>query len=458
MAKHEILIKNGNLVIPYIGIKRGDIGIADGTIITIADEIAPSRGLEIIDAREKFVFPGVVDPHTHMGSTFPFMEDFESETISAAYGGVTTFLTTLKLDAFSEKTAPNEEVFWDIVKKINGLSSIDYSFSIFISYDDQIEKIPYYFEKCGAQSYKFSMTYKNRKISPGLDDGRIYKILKKIATMENKPLPLVHAEADEIINIILPEVRESGMEGLKGWNNARPNFTEEFAILKMAYLSKLTGTPIYIVHVSTEEGVNVISSYQQKGAQIIGETCVHYLVLTVDREGTLAKMNPPVRTEKDREALWDALRKRVITCVGTDHGARKKEHKGSSIWQAALGWPSMEIFFPLMVTEGVKRGIKLTTISEIISANNAQTFGLFPKKGTVSIGSDADLVIVDMNKNVTLKAENLHSAGDFTPYEDMEVTAWPVTTILRGQVIVRDNELINKGLGEFVPRFPRPQQ
>jgi len=334
------------------------------------------------------------------------------------------------------------------------LSSIDYSFTIFISYDNQIEKIPYYFEKCGVQSYKFSMTYKDRKISPGLDDGSIYKLLRSIGAMENQPIPMVHAEADEIINVILPEIRDSGMKDLTAWNQARPNFTEELAILKMAYLSKLTGATIYIVHVSTEEGINVISSYQREGAHVIGETCLHYLTLTVDRGGILAKMNPPVRNDKDREALWDALKRGIITCIGTDHGAKKKEHKGDSIWKATPGFPGMETFFPLMVTEGIKRGITLTSISEFLSANNARTFGLFPKKGTISIGSDADLVLVDMGKMVTLHAENLHSASDFTPYEGMEVRAWPITTILRGKIIIKENELVNKGQGEYIPRYP----
>jgi dihydroorotase (multifunctional complex type) len=449
-----MLIKNGNAVIPYVGIRREDIGIKDGIIAALAEEIDQSQGDEIVDAKGMFIFPGVVDPHTHMGTTLPFMEDFESETISAAYGGVTTLLTTLKLDAFSQKAAPDENVFWDIVEKTNELSSIDYSFSIFVSHDQQIEKIPYYFEKCGIQSYKFSMTYKDRKISPGLDEGKIFKLLRTIAAMDNKPLPMVHAEADEIINIILPEVRKSGMADLEAWNCARPNFTEELAILKMAYLSKITRVPLYIVHISTEEGTEVASSFRRRGAQIIGETCLHYLTLTVDRGGILAKMNPPVRTVTDREALWDALKDGIITCVGTDHGAKRKEHKGNSIWEATVGFPGMETFFPLMLTEGIKRGISPTGISEIVSANNARTFGLFPRKGTISIGSDADLVIMDMENKVTLRAENLHSAADFTPYEGMEVDAWPVTTILRGKIIVKNNELITKGQGEFVPRFP----
>ncbi len=455
MAKYEMLIKNGNLVIPHVGIKKGDIGINKGVIAAIADEIDQSQCEEPVDAGGVFVFPGVVDPHSHMGSMFPFLEDFESETISAAYGGVTTLLTTLKFDAFSEDTAPDENVFWDIVDKIKGLPSIDYSFHIFISYDNQFEKIPYYFEKCGAQSYKFSMSYKDRKISPGLeDDGKIYKLLRVIGSLKNKPLPMVHAEADEIINILIPEVREKGIEELVAWNQARPNFTEELAIIKIAYLSKLTGSPIYVVHVSTEEGVNVLSSYQKEGLNIIGETCIHYLALTEDRGGVLAKINPPLRTEKDKEALWDALKRGVITCVGTDHGAKKKEHKGDNIWKAAPGFPGIETLFPLMLTEGIRHGLTVSQISEILSANNARTFGLFPKKGTINIGSDADLVLVDMNKTVTLRSENLHTTGDFTPYEGMEVTAWPMTTILRGKVIIKNNELINKGHGEFVPRYP----
>jgi dihydroorotase-like cyclic amidohydrolase len=272
--------------------------------------------------------------------------------------------------------------------------------------------------------------------------------------MERQPLPMVHCEVDEIIRILIPEVQKSGKEGLAAWNEARPNFSEELAILKIAYLARLTEAPIYIVHVSTPEGVDLISDYQRKGVRIIGETCLHYLTLTTDAPGVGAKINPPVRTAVDRDALWAGLRSGVLNCVGTDHGAKRLEHKGDSIWTATPGFPAMEVFFPLFLTQALNRGFSLTRIAEIISTQNARTFDIYPKKGTIAVGSDADLILTDMSQKNVIHAADLHTAGDFCIYENFEVIGKPKITMLRGQIIVKDGHLVCPSIGEYVPRFP----
>lgn len=454
MKPFDTIVKNGRLVIPFVGEREADIGIRDGVIAAISDDLPAAGGDEVIDAKGWHVFPGVVDPHTHMGTTLPYMEDFETESVSAAFGGVTTYFTTLKLDAFSDEVAPDAAVFHDIIGQIQGRASVDYCMTLFVSYDEQIDRMAYYHQECGVQSFKFSMTYKDRKISPGLDEGRMYRLMRSVGQMEAQPMPMVHCEVDEIIRVLIPEVQADGKEGLSAWNEARPNFTEEMAILKIAYLARLTGAPIYIVHVSSPEGVTLISDFQRQGVKITGETCLHYLALTTETPGVLAKINPPVRTAADRDALWEGLRSGVLTCVGTDHGAKRLEHKGDSIWSATPGFPGMEVFFPVFLTQALDRGFTPTRVAEIVAAQNARAFEIYPRKGTLAVGSDADLLVTDLRRKRVIHQSDLHTAGDFCVYEDFEVFGKPEITMLRGRKIVEDGRLIQSALGEHVPRFP----
>lgn len=468
----ETVIKDGNLVIPYWGINKADIHIKGEKIFAISESIEDLKGKNVIDAKGKYIFPGLIDPHVHLGNTFPFFEDVKSETLCAAAGGVTTILVFLKAALFGSGFPSYRQVFRKVLEDMAGLASVDFSFHFHIPLETYIEEIPDYYKEYGIQSFKFHMGYKPsegeikdeyitqrlQKISPGIDDGVIYEILKKIGETSPPPLALVHAEADDIIRRTTQSSMDRGLSGLKAWDAARPDFAEEIAIMRVAYLARKTNAPVYIVHLSSGLGLETVRNEKRLGTMIIAETCPHYLSLsyeeTSEAQETFGKVAPPIRSKRDVEALWEGIKGGTISCVGTDHSAKPKTSKTRDIWSSILGMPGMETLLPIMITEATKRQVPLTRISELCSYNVAQIFGLLPKKGTIAPCSDADLVIVDMEKEVEIRGENLHSISGFTPFEGRRAKGWPILTMLRGKVIYENGDLLQKGMGKFIPRFP----
>lgn len=468
----ETIIKAGNLVIPYGRITRADIHVKGEKIFAVSESIEDLEGKRVIDAKGKFVFPGLIDPHVHLGNTFPFLEDVQSETPCAAAGGVTTILVFLKAALFAPGFPSYREIFDTVLKDISGLASVDFSFHFHIPADTYIDEIPGYHKDYGIQSFKFHMGYKPsekgskdeyvakrlQKISPGIDDGVIYEILKKMGQTSPSPLALVHAEADEIITRTTKTAQQAGLLGLKAWDAARPDFAEEMAIIRVGYLARKTNAPIYIVHTSSALGLEAVRNEKRLGAQIIAETCPHYLALTHEKTNevleTFGKINPPIRRRADVEALWEGIKQGEISCVGTDHSAKPKHAKTKDIWTSMLSGPGLETMLPVMITEATKRHISLTKISEVCSYNTARIFDLFPDKGMIAPGCDADLVVVDVDKELEIKAENLRSISGFTQFEGKKARGWPILTMLRGKVIYENGNLVEKGWGKFVPRFP----
>jgi dihydroorotase-like cyclic amidohydrolase len=282
--------------------------------------------------------------------------------------------------------------------------------------------------------------------------------LKKIGETCPPPLALVHAEADDIIKWTTQLSMEKGFSGLRAWDAARPDFTEDMAIMRVAYLARKTNAPVYIVHLSSALGLETIRNEKRLGTKIIAETCPQYLSLnyeeTNEEQETFGKVAPPIRSKKDVEALWEGIKDGTISCIGTDHSAKPKQAKTKDVWKSILGIPGMETMLPVVITEAMKRNIPLTKISELCSYNVARIFQLLPHKGTIAPGTDADLVIVDLEKEIEIKAENLHSVSGFTPFEGKKVRGWPVLTMLGGKVIYENGSFLEKGLGKFVSRFP----
>ena len=468
----ETIIRGGNLVIPYVGITKADIHVKGEKIVGIAESITDSAGKDIIDAKDKFVLPGLIDPHVHWGNTLPFFDDVRTETPCAAAGGVTTILVFLKAALFAPGFPSYRKVFNNVVDEVLGQACVDFSFHFHIPLDTYIDEIPDYYKDYGIQSFKFHMGYKPsasgptdeyitqrlQKISPGVDDGVIYEILKKVGETSPAPLALVHAEADDIIQRTHQAAMDQGLSGLKAWDAARPDFAEELAIIRVGYLARKTNAPIYIVHVSSALALEAVRREKTLGTKIIAETCPHYLSLAHDEvneyQETFGKVAPPIRSKQDVEALWDGIRDGTITCIGTDHSAKRREAKSKDIWGSILGFPGLETMLPVMITGATERHISLTRVAEVCSYNVARTFQLLPKKGTIAVGSDADLVIVDMERQLTINGEQLHSVSGFTPWEGQKVKGLPVLTMLRGKVIYENGNILKKGFGAFVPRFP----
>jgi dihydropyrimidinase len=365
----------------------------------------------------------------------------------------------LKAALFASGFPSYREIFDTVLRNVSELASVDFSFHFHIPNETYIDEIPGYYKDYGIQSFKFYTVYKPnikvsndeymqrlQKISPGIDDGVIYEILKKIGQTSPPPLALVHAEADEIITRTTKAAQKAGLLGLKAWDAARPDFAEEMAIMRVGYLARKTNAPIYIVHTSSALGLEAVRNEKRLGAQIIAETCPHYLALTHEETNeeleTFGKINPPIRSRTDVEALWEGIKKGDISCVGTDHSAKPKHAKTKDIWTSMLSGPGLETMLPVMITEATKRNISLTKISEVCSYNTARIFGLFPDKGTIAPGSDADLVIVDMEKELKVRGEILHSISGFSQFEGKKTKGWPILTMLRGKVIYENGNLL----------------
>lgn len=457
MAHFDYLFKGGTLVIPFAGLRRADLGVGGEKIQKIAEDLAADARV-VIDARGKYIFPGAIDAHTHVGASLPFWEDFQETSTAAARGGVTTLFTLLKVDFFNEKETSYLRVLPGVLEKTAGKAAVDFSFHLQIPSRLQIQEIPQYYSRLGIQSFKTYMAYKERKIAPGVDDGTFYCLLKAIGDAADGALPMLHAESDEIIKITTEAAKKQNLTGLKAWNSARPCFSEVHALIRGCYLAQVTGAPLYIVHVSCKESVVYIEKEKSLGRRIIAETCPQYLVLSDELKGDLAKINPPIRSREDREALWEGVRQGTIDCLGTDHGSKKREMKGGNIWEAALGFPGIGTLFPLIYTEGSRRGIPLPRIAELCSGNTARIFGLFPRKGSLQAGADADLIVVDPAVEQAVRVQELYEHSDFSPYAGMLLRGWPEMTMLRGAVIYEKGKILERGRGIFLPRFPAQQK
>ena len=451
MNKNNKIIRNGQLVIPHQGIVRGDILINDGKITGICSGFNLSDADIDIDAQGKYIFPGIIDSHVHYGLGSP--EDFRTETRSAALGGVTTVLNFL-ID--SKKYS---EVFAAEKEKAEKLAYVDFSFHFCLMNDGHLEEIPLYIEKMKISSFKFFMNFRGNEGRymgiEGTDDGFLYEYLKKISQYP-KAKAFIHAENIEVCWRLRNQLKELGQDGLKVWNQSRPSFLEAESIDRVYNLGKVNDCSLYIAHISAKESCKELYAIKKEYNKIYAETCTHYLTHTEDSQiGNIGKVNPPLRTPEDREYLWESLRNGTLDVISTDHVPRKFITKKGNIWECSAGFPGTATLLPIVLSEGYhKRRLSLERIAELLSENPARLFNMYPRKGSLQIGSDADLTIVDLNLKKKVKSTELGSFSDYSLYDGWILTGWPVLTMIRGQVVMREGKIMIKpGYGKFIPRF-----
>ena len=223
-------------------------------------------------------------------------------------------------------------------------------------------------------------------------------------------------------------------------------------------LASATGCPLYIVHITISKGVEIIREAQERGLPVIGETCPQYLTLDRNYDRVLGKVNPPLREAADGERLWEGLREGVLSTLGSDHAPTSRRHK-QEFWKAIVGMPGIETLLPVVLSEGVNRGrLSLEKVVEVCCYWPARIFSLYPRKGLIEVGADADLVVLDLEKEVKVHADLLHQGSDFSPYEGRMIKGWPVLTLLRGEVVMENGEVCGEaGFGKFIPRpVPSP--
>jgi dihydropyrimidinase/allantoinase len=476
MIHHDLVIKGAIAIIPGLGATRMDIGIADEKIVTLSEDIPVSVAEEVIDARGKVVFPGAIDSHFHVGIYRPFAEDAVSESAAAVTGGVTTILSYFRTGShYLHKTGPYREIFPEVLTLSRERFLTDYGYHLALMTDEHLSEMEALIESFGVSTFKYYMFYKNLDLAgtsvrgadyimaDAYDYGFLYQLMWKIAKAAQRhhgrgriALSL-HCENPEIIRVTLNEMRRQGHADLRAFSAARPPLSEWLAIQEAGVLAQATGCPINLLHLSSREAVLAALTLRRErpDLNIVCEVTLHHLTLTEETGlGVLGKVNPPLRTREDVEFLWQAIAHGHIDTVGSDHACLTRAMKGEEMWSALPGFGGTSLLYPLMISEGFyKRGLSLERIAELVAQNPARAHGLWPKKGTIAIGSDADLTIIDMEKEQVVNSDILNSAQDFTPFEGMLVRGWPTLTLLRGHVVFERGRIVgHPGVGRFIKR------
>ena len=438
-----------------------DIGIKNEQIVLLEKNITQSSK-KILDAKGRYVLPGGIDGHCHIDQPMKdgsvCADTFESGTKSAVFGGTTTVIPF----AVQYKGDSLREVIKNYHAKANDNCYVDYAFHTIIADANKKvlnQELPAII-KDGYSHFKIYMTYDDLK----LNDREILDVLS-IANKE-KAVVMIHAENHECISWLTEKLESEGKTHTKYHSNARPDIVEAEATNRAISLSRLTNTPILFVHISSKEAIDAIRIAQSKGFKILAETCPQYLFLTKDQldqdnfEGAKFVCSPPPRTKEDQNEVWKAIQNGTFDVFSSDHcpfyfkGKKGKDLMGTkaSFSKIPNGIPGLETRLSLLFSAGVlKNKISINKFVEITSLKPAKIYGLYPRKGSISVGADADLVIWDTNLEKTIKNKDLNHSVDYTPYEGFKVQAWPNTTICRGSIVVEEGKLkLDKGHGKFL--------
>ena len=448
----ELKLVNGRAFVPEGGFLDLEIGISGGKISLLGTPGQLPGAEKTLDAKGKLIIPGVIDPHIHLGIFSDFEKECETETRAALAGGVTTVGVFM---GGAESYLPLVGKLIDVIKK---KASIDLFFHLSIFTPQQMDEMNKYYEQFGVTSYKFYMAGV-RGVFPGVTDGFIYEGFKKVAAMGEKATACIHCEDQSMLDVAFEKVSKEKPNGtLADWADTAPNMAEEEAIMRAYYLAEKAGNRLYIVHISTKEGADRFAGLCKQGtARVFGETTSAYLSVSKhDPCAFLGKMVPPLRDQKDIEGLWARVKDGTISSFGTDNvsmnRAVKQAEKG--MLGAMPGYPIVQTHLPTLLTEGYhKRKVPLETIISRATVNPAKIYGLYPQKGSISPGSDADLVVLDLDKEWTVKSKDLFSYGDFSLYEGKTLKGWPSVVVKAGKVAYQDGKILAQpGSGTYLRR------
>lgn len=461
MAEYDLVICNGT-VATASEVMRCDIGIAGGVIAALADHIEGGR--RCIDASGRIVMPGGIDSHVHLAQRGPMgpqhADDFESGTVAAACGGNTTIIPF----ANQFKGQSLRATVDSYVKLAESKAVIDYAIHMIVSDPTETvlgQELPALIAR-GFTSFKVFMTVDAFK----LNDRQILEVL---ATARREGgLVMVHAENHDVIGWLSDRLLQANQRAPKYHAVARPPLAEREATHRAITLSEIAGTPILIVHVSAREAIEQIEQARARGVRVFAETCPHYLLLTADDldrpglEGAKYMCAPPMRDKANQDYVWHALERGMFDVFSSDHApfcfdsanGKKLHGEQAPFHKIANGMPGIETRLPLLFSEGIMKGrIDLSRFVALAATNAAKIYGLYPRKGTLAIGADADIAIWDPTREVTITKSLLHDRMDYTPYEGTKVTGWPVMTLSRGEIVWDDGKVLARpGRGRFLAR------
>ena len=457
----DTVIVGSHIVLPT-GIIDKNIVLDEGKIIGFTNDI-PSSDRKI-NADGLVAIPGVIDTHVHYGVYSPIEYAAVSESHAAAIGGITTMMRMLRRgDSYKNSLSP----------QLNASSKshyIDYAIHASIFNTQQVDEMQYCVEN-GVTSFKLYMNLGGEvghvymDMEPGknlLQEERVEvtsEIVEKVVKNSSSlgcPV-LVHAEDYEECGCGIKKAKEKNQDGLSAWSESRPTKSEAKSIQTIAKFARDSNCTIYFAHIGSQNALEQISEERKNGTKIFVETCPHYLTLSHEnQEGYLAKVMPPIRSQSDVLSVWNAINQNSVNTIGTDHVANQIKLKldGNTVWDALAGFPGIGTLLPLMLSEGVnKNKITISQLVNLTSMNAAKIFGMYPTKGSLEINSDADITLIDLKKEQKVTTELFGGFSDYIVYDGWELKGWPVKTIVRGQIIAEDFQVIGKpGYGKLVPR------
>ncbi len=426
--KADLVIRNAR-VVTHDGEFHGGVAVRDGVILLTGSNDALPDATRTIDAEGRVLMPGLIDPHCHLGVKYPYPEDMRTETAAAASGGVTTALLYARnlkesyIPYYEERKALGEEN-----------SVIDFGFHFGIQREEHIAEIPEIVAKTGVKSFKCYFGYEPDNpigIVPATD-GWVYATMRTLKDIPGGVIS-VHCENTQIASWIKEEMKRTGRQDLGAYTESRPAFCEVETIRRMIFLAEKTGCPLHLVHTSVGMGPVLAAEARSRGIHVTVETCPHYLTRTCyDPDLDMrAKISPPLRDKEEQDGLWRGILDGTVYSLGTDHVPFFPK-KGEDLWTEFPGVVSFPWELSLLLHFGVhQRGMSLSRLVQLNSYNPARRFGLAPKKGTLQAGSDADLVLVDLDEERTVH----HTGKGTCIYEGWTLKGWPVLTVARGAVV-----------------------
>jgi len=443
------VVKGGTIVTPQ-GNFSGGVAIDEGKIVASGTSSAMPAADRTIDATGLLVLPGIIDGHVHFREPgFEYKEDFHTGTTAAAAGGVTTILDMPNVNP------PTADASSFQLKLGLARQKAIVDFGIFgVVMPTNINKIQELAAQ-GAIGYKIFMGETVGNL-PSPDDWELVLAFKEIAKTELRVG--VHAENRAITTHLVNQFKSEGRLDPLAHLESRPSISEAEAITRAITFTRPYGTKLHIFHMSSEEGVQIVQEAKEKGLPVTAETCPHYLLVdgqTIQKLGPLLKMNPPVRSGTHSKALWRGLKTGAVDMIATDHSPHTKEEKfKSSIWEAIAGWPGTETMVPLILSEVNKGTLTINEVAKYMSENPAKVWGMYPQKGSLAVGSDGDLTVVDLNASSTIKAEKLHSKNKFTPFDGWNVNGLPTYTIVGGRVVMEKGDVYEDvSRGKFITPY-----
>lgn len=438
--KADLVIRNAR-VVDHRAEFHGGVAVVDGRIATIGTNDSLPDAKRIIDAEGRCLMPGVVDPHCHLGVAFPFDQDMRTESAQAARGGITT------IELYIRNKQPSYIPFYKERRALAEANScIDFGFHFGIQREEHIHEIEKIAIETGVQSFKLYFGYEPDNpigIVPATD-GWVYATMLKVAKLP-RGVVSVHCENTAIASWIKQEIKQTGRQDLGAYTESRPAFCEVETIRRMIFLAERTGCPLQLVHTSVGAGPDLAAEAKARGLDVTVETCPHYLTRTAyDADLDMrAKISPPLRDEEQKEWLWRGMLAGKVDSLGSDHVPFLPK-KGEDLWNEFPGVVSFPWELPLLITHGVhRRGLTLQQLCAVNSYGPAKRFGLYPNKGSLEPGTDADLVLIDLEEERVVR----HNGHGTCIYEGMKLKGWPVMTISRGRIVCENDQVDESAFG-----------